>query len=266
MSELDLHLLQPVERLREIMRRLRSEDGCPWDKKQTLQTLKPYLVEETYEVLDAIDSGVRADICEELGDLLLQIVFQSQLCDEEGSFNLDDVATSVSEKLIRRHPHVFSDVEVADADEVLKNWDAIKKQEKAADTSRSVMDGIPRHLPALHRAHEIQKRASRQGFDWDDIAEVMVKIDEELSELREAMAARDSVSAREELGDLLFSIVNLSRFLGHQPEDALHNAIRKFVTRFQTLENQVHEQGKALTDFSLAQLDWIWDDVKAKEE
>ena len=263
MLESDLAKLPPVDRLRSIMATLRGDDGCPWDRKQTLETLKPYLVEEAYEVLDAIDSGDRSELREELGDLFLQVVFQSQLCAEEGSFDLDDVATAICDKLIRRHPHVFGDVDVADADEVLKNWDAIKKAEKGDAGPRSAMQGVPRSLPALHRAHEIQNRAARQGFDWDDIAEVLAKVDEELGELREAMAAQDAVAAREELGDLLFSVVNLGRFIGHQPEEALHETIHKFVGRFQYIEDRVHAQGKVLTDLDLPALDRLWDEAKA---
>ena len=154
---------------------------------------------------------------------------------------------------------------LADADEVLKNWDAIKKTENGGDAPRSAMGGIPRSLPALHRAHEIQKRAARQGFDWDDVADVLAKVDEELGELREAMAARDEVAAREELGDLLFSVVNLGRFIGHQPEEALHETIHKFVNRFRYIEDCVHAQGKAVTDYDLAALDRFWDAAKGAE-
>lgn len=265
MRESELDSLPPVDRLRAIMAALRGEGGCPWDRKQTLVTLKPYLVEEAYEVLDAIDSGDRAQLCEELGDLLLQVVFQSQLCAEEEAFDLDDVATSICDKLIRRHPHVFGDVDVADADEVLKNWDAIKQTEKGGGEIRSAMEGVPRSLPALHRAHEIQKRAARQGFDWDDVADVLAKVDEELGELRQAMADRDEPAAREELGDLLFSVVNLGRFLGHQPEEALHETIHKFVSRFQYIEDRVQAEGKVLTELDLPALDRLWDEAKDGE-
>ena len=266
MRQSDLDKLPPLDRLRAIMAALRGPDGCPWDRQQTLATLKAFLVEEAYEVLDAIDADDRDRLREELGDLLLQVVFQAQLCAEEGAFDLDDVAAAICEKLVRRHPHVFGDVEVADADEVLRNWDAIKKTEKGdANAPRSAMAGVPRSLPALHRAHEIQKRAARQGFDWAAVDGVLAKIDEELAELREAMAAGHPAAAREELGDLLFSVVNLSRFLGHQPEDALHQTTRKFIRRFQQIEQRAHAAGKALTDYCLADLDRMWDQAKADE-
>ncbi len=256
--------LPAIERLREVMRTLRSDQGCPWDREQTVETLKPFLVEETYEVLDAIDSGDRGKLCEELGDVLLQVVFQSQLCSEDGSFTFDDVATAITEKLIRRHPHVFGDVDVADAAEVLKNWDEIKKSEKGDAGPRSALEGIPRSLPALHKAHEVQKRAARQGFDWDDLRPVLDKLEEELNELKAALEIGPD-HTREELGDLLFSAVNLSRFLGHQPEEVLHESIAKFTRRFQAVEDRVHAAGKSMTDCSLRELDAVWDEVKVDE-
>lgn len=257
--------LPPLERLRAIMRLLRSERGCPWDRKQTLQTLKRYLVEETYEVIDAIDGGDRRQLEEELGDLLLQVVFQSQLCEEEGAFDLDGVATCISEKLVRRHPHVFGDVDVADADEVLKNWNAIKQDEKGGEAPRSAVDGVPRHLPALHKAHEVQHRAARVGFDWDEIRQVLAKVEEEVGEVRDALDRGDRDEAAAELGDLLFAVVNLSRFLGRHAEEALNDAIVKFVRRFQEMERRVHDQGHRLQDRTLEQLDAVWDEVKEGE-
>lgn len=263
--------LAPIERLRAVMRTLRSDQGCPWDREQSLESLKPFLVEEAYEVLDAIDGGDRTLLCEELGDLLLQVVFQAQLCEEEGAFSFDDAATAITEKLIRRHPHVFGDVEVEGAADVLKNWDAIKKSEKAGgDGDRSpvsALTGVPRALPALHRAHEIQKRAARQGFDWASLPPVMAKVEEELGELTSLLGdpAAAASATREELGDLLFSVVNLSRFLGHQPEEVLHESVAKFTRRFQAVEDRIHAQGRALTDCSLAEMDACWDAVKLDE-
>lgn len=256
----------PIERLKSIMRTLRSDAGCPWDRKQTLASLKPFVIEEAYEVLDAIDAGDRDALCGELGDVLLQVVFQSQLCAEEGSFTFDDVAARICDKLIRRHPHVFADVDVADAEEVLQNWDAIKKEEGGAGTPRSAVDGLPRHLPALHKAYETQKRAARQGFDWKEIDDVVRKLDEEVEELKQAIAHDDADEARAELGDLLFSAVNLSRFLGHQPEDVLHRTIQKFVRRFQAVELRVEAAGQRMSDLSIEDLDAHWDAVKAAEE
>lgn len=246
------------------MRILRSPQGCPWDHKQTLETLKEHLVEESHEVLDAIDSGDRTKLCDELGDLLLQVVFQAQLCAEEKSFTFDDVATAITEKLIRRHPHVFGDTNVSGSDEVLKNWEAIKKTEQGSER-RSTLAGIPRSLPALHRAHLVQKRAARVGFDWDRVDGAMDKLDEEIAEVREAVAGGKADRVRDELGDLLFAAVNVSRFLGHNPEEVLHGSIAKFSRRFQAVEAEVHRQGRTLSDCTLAELDAIWDRIKAAE-
>lgn len=257
--------LPPIVRLVRIMAILRSPQGCPWDHKQTLQTLKNHLVEESHEVLDAIDSGDRAKLCDELGDLLLQVVFQAQLCAEEGAFTFDDVANAIVEKLIRRHPHVFGDVSVNGADEVLRNWEEIKKTEKGGEP-RSALEGVPKSLPALHRAHLIQKRAARVGFDWKDAGGPLDKLDEEIAELREAARAGDEVRIRDELGDLLFSLVNVSRFLGHNPEETLHESVGKFTRRFQAIEDALLRDGKKMSDQTLAQLDEIWNRVKAAEK
>ena len=246
------------------MRILRSPQGCPWDHKQTLQTLKEHLVEESHEVLDAIDSGDRKKLCDELGDLLLQVVFQSQVCSEEGAFTFDDVATAISDKLVRRHPHVFGDVKVSGADEVLKNWEQIKKDEKG-DRPRPTLDGIPKSLPALHKAHLVQKRVARVGFDWENVHGALGKLDEEVGEVREAVRSGDEKKIGEELGDVLFAAVNVSRFFGQNPEDLLHQTIAKFSRRFQFIEEKVHAQGKKLSDCSLAELDAIWEEAKSSE-
>ena len=250
-----------IERLKAIMKILRSEGGCPWDREQTLGTLKSFLLEEAYEVIDAIDSGDHRDLEEELGDLLLQVVFQSQICAEQGSFGFDDVARHISEKLIRRHPHVFADTHVETSDEVLKNWDAIKRDEKG-EGPRSILEGVPRQLPALIRAQQIQSRAARKGFDWDQVDQAFEKVDEELNELRNAMAVADPENIKEELGDVFFSLVNVSRFLGHSAEEALTDTIHKFIQRFSVIEQQVAEDGKELQDCTLEELDAIWEDAK----
>ena len=257
--------LKPVERLVAIMRILRSPQGCPWDHKQTLQTLKEHLVEESHEVLDAIDGGDRRKLCDELGDLLLQVVFQAQLCAEEGAFTFDDVATAIVEKLIRRHPHVFGDIQVSGADEVLKNWEAIKKSEHG-DQPRGTLEGIPKSLPALHRAHLVQKKAARVGFDWENVDGAVGKLEEEVAEVREAVASGDQEHIREELGDLLFAAVNVSRFFGQNAEELLDQTIRKFVRRFDSLEQRVHARGGKVTEMSLAQLDEVWEAVKKEEK
>ncbi|MDZ4199494.1 MAG: nucleoside triphosphate pyrophosphohydrolase [Kiritimatiellia bacterium] len=255
---------RPIDRLLWIMRRLRSETGCPWDRKQSLDSLKKYLIEECYETLDAIDSGNRSKLREELGDVLLQIVFQSQICSEEGAFHFDDVAAEISEKLVRRHPHVFGTVEVAGADEVLRNWDAIKREERA-DRPGSVVDGVPRHLPALLKADQVQTRAARAGFDWKDMAPVFAKLDEEIGELREAIEAGEPAAIREELGDVLFTVVNLSRFLSCNAEEALQFTTDKFIRRFREVEKKALEKDRRLSDCSLAELDALWDAVKIAE-
>jgi len=257
---------KPIERLLEIMRKLRGPGGCPWDREQTIDSLKSDLIEETYEVIDAIESGDRAELCGELGDLLLQVVFQAQICTEAGEFTFDDVVTGIADKLVRRHPHVFGDVQAETAGDVLRNWEKIKKTEKDAETPRSLVAGIPRHLPALARAHLVQKRVARAGFEWDEISGVVDKLDEELAEVKEAMAQKDDAAIREELGDLMFSIVNLSRYLGHEPEELLNENIAKFMRRFQSLENRLHAEGREIEKCSLEELDAVWVAVKTEEK
>jgi tetrapyrrole methylase family protein/MazG family protein len=243
------------------MRILRSPQGCPWDHKQTLSSLKDHLVEESHEVLDAIDSGDRRKLCDELGDLLLQVVFQSQLCAEEGAFTLNDVATSIVEKLIRRHPHVFGATSVSGADEVLKNWEQIKKTEKG-ETPRSTLDGIPRSLPGLQKAHLVQKRAARVGFDWDNAAGALAKLGEEVAEIQQAAEQGDPTRVGEEVGDLLFAAVNVCRFFEQNPEAVLQDTIGRFTARFRYIEDRVHEQGRQVSDLPLAELDRLWDQAK----
>ncbi|MEI6892611.1 MAG: nucleoside triphosphate pyrophosphohydrolase [Pontiella sp.] len=256
---------ESMERLLEVMRTLRAPEGCPWDIKQTHESLKSDLIEEAYEVIDAIESGEPSELEEELGDLLLQVVFHSQISDEAGEFAFDRVADGITDKLIRRHPHVFGEVNVADADEVLQNWDAIKKTEKQGEgeAPKSIVAGIPRHLPALQKAHQVQKRAARAGFDWDHIDDVFAKLHEEIDEVKDAIQREHEADIRDELGDLLFSVVNVSRYLGHNPEELLNQNIKKFIARFQYVEAQVHASGKAFKEFSLTELDLFWDQAKA---
>lgn len=254
-----------IDRLLNVMRRLRAPDGCPWDREQTIESLRGCLIEETYEVVDAMDSGDRAALCEELGDLLLQVVFQSQIADEEGSFNFDDVAQGIADKLVRRHPHVFGDAQADTPDQVIKNWEKIKKTEKGGETPRSLVDGIPKHLPALSKAYLVQKRVAKVGFEWDEISGVVDKLEEELAEVKEAMAAKDADAIREELGDLIFSTVNLSRYLGHESEEVLNENIAKFMRRFQGLETRLHTDGRELEDCSIDELESVWQAVKKDE-
>lgn len=249
------------ERLEAIMKKLRGPGGCPWDREQTLATLKQYLLEETYEELDAIDSGDPARIRDELGDVLLQVVFQAEVAREQGGFELKDVVNGIADKLVRRHPHVFGEVEVADSAEVLRNWEQIKKTERA-DGPKSVVGHLPRSLPALHKAHQLQKKVSRVGFDWDRVDDVIAKIEEELEEVREALAEGDAAHVREEIGDLLFSVTNLSRFLGHDAEEALNRTVEKFVRRFQEVERRAHEAGRPLEACKLDELEGWWQQAK----
>lgn len=255
-----------IEDLLEVMRRLRSPDGCPWDREQTLESLRGNLIEETYEVVDAMDSGNREALCEELGDLLLQIVFQAQIASEEGAFCFSDVARGIADKLIRRHPHVFGDVQADTPDEVIRNWEEIKKNEKGGEAPRSLVHGIPRHLPALSKAFLVQKRVAKVGFEWDEISGVIDKLEEELAEVKEALAAKDESAIREELGDLLFSTVNLSRYLGYESEELLNENIKKFMRRFQSLEKQLHSDGRQFDQCSLDELEVLWQAVKKDEE
>ena len=255
---------ESIDRLLDVIKKLRAPDGCPWDQEQTHESLKSDLIEEAYEVIDAIESGSSSELEEELGDLLLQVVFHSQISAEDGHFKFDDVAHGISDKLVRRHPHVFGDVTVSDTSEVLQNWDAIKKAEKQGegDKPASIVSGIPKHLPALQKAHQIQKRAARAGFDWEHIDDVFDKLHEEIEEVKDAIKRNHESDIRDELGDLLFSAVNVSRFLGHNPEELLNHNIKKFVARFQNVEEKVHASGKGFKEFTLAELDVFWEEAK----
>ena len=246
-------------RLIEIMKRLRGPDGCPWDKEQTSITLKPYLIEEAYEVIDAIDNQDDANLTEELGDVLLQVVFHAQIATDENRFTLEDVAKSIADKLVRRHPHVFGNIEVETAGQVVQNWEAIKLQEKKKSDQESVLSGVPRHLPALLRAYQIQKKAARIGFDWDKTEEVIQKVEEEVQELRNAHTQQEK---QEEFGDLLFSLVNLARFLQIDPEEALTQTIAKFQNRFAYIETELKKRGQTPQDATLQEMDLLWESAK----
>jgi tetrapyrrole methylase family protein/MazG family protein len=248
------------EKLIAIMAALRGEKGCPWDKEQTRESLKPFLVEETYEVLEAIDEGNPDKIREELGDLLFQIVFHCQLAKERGEFDMHDVVRSISEKMTGRHPHVFGGETYETSEEVLKQWEKRKLEE--GKNRESILEGIPRELPSLLRAHRIQARAARVGFDWKQVEDVVSKLDEELKEFREALEKRDQREIEDELGDLFFVLVNISRFVGINPEDALRKTISKFISRFRYIEMKAAEAGKGLSDMSLEEMDALWDEAK----
>ena len=255
----------PVDRLLEIMAALRGPGGCPWDQEQTHRTIRSQLIEETYEVVDAIDEGDPAGLREELGDLLLHIVFHSQLAAEEGRFTFRDAAQGIVEKLIRRHPHVFGDVTAANSTEVLRNWNEIKKIEKPERTG--TLDGVPRHLPALMRAQEVQKKAGKVGFDWPDAEGPRQKIAEELREIAaeiEQGAPRERIE--DEVGDLFFAAVNYARHLKIDAETALAGATRKFEGRFRAVEAAAQANGKPLADHTLDELEALWQLEKQNEK
>lgn len=255
----------PVDRLLEIVSTLRGTDGCPWDKAQTLSSLKHCLVEETYEVIDAIDSDDRNLHEEELGDILLLIVLQTRIRSEAGDFDFNDVVERLCDKLIRRHPHVFGSVKVSRADEALRAWEGVKAHEKKAERL-SAVDGVPRSLPVLERAIKIQSKASRAGFDWTDVSGVVSKVEEELSEVRRVMARGSQERLHDELGDLLFAVTNLCRFLDVRAEEALERTNAKFMRRFREVERMLAEKGKKPADSSLAEMDRLWRRVKRGEK
>jgi MazG family protein len=252
-----------VNELLALIRTLRSPEGCPWDRIQKEKDLRRYLLSEAYEVIDAIAEGSPADLQEELGDLLFQILFLVALAEEQGHFNLAGVVRGISGKMIRRHPHVFADTSVRDVSEVKANWEKIKATQEHKDKHASpLFDGISRSLPALSRAQDITARAARVGFDWERTDQVIEKIEEELQELKEAIRMKDQDSMEEEIGDLLFSVVNLSRFANVQAEEALRRTTGKFLRRFQYIERRLQEEGVSLEEATLAAMDRLWEEAK----
>ncbi|HEX3816920.1 MAG TPA: nucleoside triphosphate pyrophosphohydrolase [Chthoniobacterales bacterium] len=249
------------DRLCEIVRQLRAPGGCPWDREQTHESLVPGLLEEAYEVAEAIRAKDDANLREELGDLLLQVVMHAQIASEEGRFTIEEAAHEVGEKLVRRHPHVFGESEAGDTGAVLKQWDAIKRAEKG-EAEAGYFTGLTKGLPALLRAQKAQAKAARVSFDWSEISEVVAKVDEELAETKAALAARDSEAIAEEIGDLLFAVVNLARKQKLEAETILAAATEKFVRRFHAMENELQRQGKKLGEVDLQALDEIWNRVK----
>jgi MazG family protein len=249
-------------RLVAIVERLRSEQGCPWDRQQTPASLIPYMLEETYEVIESIEADDHQALKEELGDVLLHIVFQSCIAEEQQQFTLAESIQAVAAKLIRRHPHVFSDVRVQDTAEIRQRWESAKQREKGRE---SLLDGVPRTLPALTRARRVQEKAASVGFDWPEITAVWAKVNEELEELRVAHAAADAEAIAEEFGDVLFSLVNLGRFLLLSAEDTLRQAIAKFEHRFRGIEQELARRGRRLEEASLAEMDAIWESFRRRE-
>ncbi|MCH7944997.1 MAG: nucleoside triphosphate pyrophosphohydrolase [Armatimonadetes bacterium] len=253
--------LDQFQTLTAIVERLRAPGGCPWDREQTHETLKKHLIEEAYELIQAIDERSDEKMKEELGDVLLQPVMHAQMRKLEGGWDIDDVARGIIDKLVRRHPHVFGDADAKDAEEVLKNWDRIKQNEKG-DRPQSVLAGVPQAMPALLRAHEISKRAARCGFEWPDIDSVWRKMKEEEHELREAVKGGDPAAVAQEVGDLLFTAVNIARWAGVEPEDALRTMLDRFVRRFQAMERMAEGP---LADLGPAAWDNLWERAKAEQ-
>ncbi len=263
MSEFEYKDSYSVQDLVEIMKILRSPGGCPWDAEQTHESIKKNLIEETYEVIEAINKNDKELLCEELGDLLMQVVFHAQMEREAGEFDFDTVSDGVCKKLIERHPHVFGQVTVNGVDDVLTNWDEIKRKTKKQKTTTDSMLSVPRELPALMRATKLQKKAADVGFDWDDVSGALDKLEEEIGELRQAIKNSDRENMTEELGDVFFSAVNVSRFIKTDAEEALTAASDKFLSRFTRVEKLAEERGIDMKSAGIDKLDMLWDEAKA---
>lgn len=255
-----------IEKLAGLMERLRAPDGCPWDREQTLESLVPFIIEEAYEVVAAIDSKSAASIRDELGDLLFQIIFASQITKEAGQFDISDVIDESYEKMVRRHPHVFGNAKAETSEEVLRHWAEIKKEEKKHEKKEGYLSGVPEVLPALLRAHKISQKAAKTGFDWKDIAEVFKKLDEEVEEFRSEALKGDAGKMEEELGDMLFTMVNVARFLQVNPEDALRKTIGKFINRFHYIESEIEKRGEDLSSVSIDEMERLWQEAKTFEK
>ncbi len=253
-------------KLLDIMDQLRGENGCPWDLEQDHKTLLPYIVEETYETVEAIEDECPRKLSEELGDVMLQIVFHSRIGKETGTFDVGDVLDSINEKMIRRHPHIFGDAKVNSSKEVLQNWEEIKLKEKGHTKRESLMDGVPRDLPALLKARRLQERAAQVGFDWPEIGGVIDKIEEEIGELRGALKTKNRDKIMDELGDLLFALVNVGRWLEINPEEALRHTSKKFIRRFKFIENFAKENNMDLNEMDVWDMEEIWQASKKEEK
>ena len=253
------------DELVKLMKTLRGPDGCPWDRKQTLPDLKPYVIEEAYEVVDAIDRDDRRALMEEVGDLLLESVFIAEITRAEKSFDVYDSITAIHDKLVRRHPHVFGKVEADDAEQVLVNWEKLKNEERKAE-NKSVLSGVPAALPALLKSSRLTEKAARVGFDWQQTHDVFAKIEEEIGELRDALSRGDLKAIEDELGDVLFTVANAARKAGVNPEEALQSTNRKFIRRFEVMESAVRASGRNLDQLTLEEMDALWDEAKAAEK
>lgn len=251
------------EDLKDIIKKLRGEGGCPWDREQTHISIRDSLIEEAYEAAEAIDSGKDEKMYDELGDVLLQVVFHAQIAEEDGRFNMDDITNAICEKMIRRHPHVFADGDAKTSEDVLVKWEEIKKEENGNKSTADTLMSVSSYLPSLTYARKVQKKAAKVGFDWDSWAEPLDKVFEEAGELREAL--QNNTNIEEELGDLLFSAVNVSRFAGIDAENALKKTTEKFINRFKKVEDMAREQGKKLEDMTLSEMDELWDEAKKQK-
>ncbi|MCH2391435.1 MAG: nucleoside triphosphate pyrophosphohydrolase [Nitrospinales bacterium] len=256
--------LNSLSKLIKITDTLMGEDGCPWDKVQTRESLKPYLVEETYEVLDALDANDPEKIKDELGDLLYQILFHSKISSLKGEFNFRDVIDNLSEKMVRRHPHVFKEGELNTPDQVVKQWEEIKRNEKNQANQKSILDNIPKNLPSLLRAQKLQKKAAKEGFDWDQISDVFDKLDEEIAEFKEAVLKKKSADIQNEIGDIIFVITNIAKCYKIDAEEALRSTNNKFIKRFQYIEQKIEAKGKTLKDSPLEEMERYWQEAKNK--
>jgi len=254
------------QQLVDLIRTLRSENGCPWDRKQTSRTFHPYILEEYHEMVHALNEGAAQDIADEMGDLIFLVIFTAYVLEQEGVTSLNAILEGVIAKMIRRHPHVFGDASVKNADDVVDNWARIKASEENIRQRESLLDGIPRSLPALNRAQKLARRAARVGFDWTHAQEIFPKIDEELEEFKRAVAEQSEENIREELGDLLFVVTNAARHLSVNSETALNETSDKFERRFRYIEEQMKRHGRSMEDATLEEMDALWDEAKAKEK
>jgi len=253
---------ESFRKLIEIVDTLMGENGCPWDNVQTRESLKPYLVEETYEVLEALDTNDPDQIKDELGDLLYQILFHSKISSKNNEFDIKDVLNNLKEKMVRRHPHVFKEGQINTPDQVIERWEEIKKEEKTHSNHPSILDSVPKQLPSLLRAQKLQKKAAKEGFDWDEISDVFDKLDEEISEFKSAVLEGKGTDIQSELGDILFVLVNIAKFKKIDAEEALRSTNNKFIKRFQHIEKEVEKQGKTLKETSLEDMERHWQNAK----
>ncbi len=253
---------ESFRKLIEIVDTLMGENGCPWDNVQTRESLKPYLVEETYEVLEALDTNDPDQIKDELGDLLYQILFHSKISSKNNEFDIKDVLDNLKEKMVRRHPHVFKEGQINTPDQVIERWEEIKKEEKTHSNHPSILDSVPKQLPSLLKAQKLQKKAAKEGFDWDEISDVFDKLDEEIAEFKSAVLEGKDTNIQSELGDILFVLVNIAKFKKIDAEEALRSTNNKFIKRFQHIEKEVAKQGKTLKETSLEDMERHWQNAK----